>query len=47
VGIIVSADTENLTFRFIHSSYRGVMIDDSTTEYYQKRFYGIRRIIGN
>ena len=47
VGIIISVDTANNTFRFIHSCYRGVLIDDSTMEYYQKRFYGIRRIIGN
>jgi len=47
VGIIVSVNTANNTFRFIHSCYRGVLIDDSTMEYYQKRFYGIRRIIGN
>jgi len=48
VGIIISTDTENLTFRFIHSSTsHGVMVDNSTTEYYQKRFCGIRRIIGN
>jgi len=46
VGIIVSVDTTNQTFRFIHSCSRGVIIDDSTVEYYKKRFYGIRRIIG-
>jgi len=46
VGIIVSADTAAMTFRFIHSCRRGVLIDDSTMEYYQKRFYAIRRIIG-
>ena len=46
VGIIVSVDTTNQTFRFIHSCYRGVLIDDSTMEYYLKRFYGIRRIVG-
>ena len=47
VGIIISVDTTNQTFRFIHSCSRGVIIDDSTVEYYQKRFYGIRRIIEN
>ena len=47
VGIIVSVNEENNTFRFIHSCYRGVLIDDSTMEYYLKRFYGIRRIIEN
>jgi cell wall-associated NlpC family hydrolase len=47
VGIIISINAENNTFRFIHSCYRGVLIDDSTMEYYFKRFYGIRRIVGN
>ena len=46
VGIIVSVDTTNMTFRFIHSCRRGVLIDDSTMEYYQKRFHGIRRVVG-
>jgi len=46
VGIIVSVNMADLTFHFIHSCYRGVLIDDSTMEYYKKRFYGIRRIIG-
>ena len=45
VGIIVSVDTTEMTFRFIHSCRSGVIIDDSTMEYYQKRFCGIRRII--
>ena len=46
VGMIVSVDTTDLTFNFIHSCRRGVLIDHSTMEYYYKRYYGVRRIIG-
>ena len=45
VGMIVSVDTTDMTFHFIHSCRRGVLIDHSDMEYYQKRFYGIRRIV--
>jgi len=45
VGIVVSANHEDSTFRFIHSSRRGVIIDPNLMEYYQKRFYGLRRIV--
>jgi len=47
VGIIVSVNVEDETFCFIHSCRRGILIDNSTMEYYHKRFYGIRRIIVN
>jgi len=45
VGMIVSVDTADMTFHFIHSCRRGVLIDHSSMEYYQKRFYGIKRIV--
>lgn len=45
VGIVVSVDAADCTFHFIHSCRRGVLIDYSEMEYYQKRFYGVRRII--
>ena len=47
VGIITSTDTVEMKFHFIHSCRRGVLIDDSTMEYYKERFYGIRRIISD
>jgi cell wall-associated NlpC family hydrolase len=47
VGMIISVDTTDFSFNFIHSCRRGVLIDNSAMEYYQKRFYGIRRIIEN
>jgi cell wall-associated NlpC family hydrolase len=45
VGLIISVDTVNSSFRFIHSCRRGILIDNSDYEYYKKRFYGIRRVI--
>ena len=46
VGIVVSADNENHTFRFIHSATSsGIQIDRSTAPYYQQRYVGARRII--
>jgi len=46
VGMVVSVDSANSTFHFIHSCRRGVLIDHSTMEYYYKRYYGVRRIVG-
>ena len=46
VGMVVSVN-DDMTFNFIHSCRRGVLIDHSTMEYYQKRFYGIKRVVGN
>ena len=45
VGMVVSVDAADGSFHFIHSCRRGVLIDHSTMEYYQRRFCGIRRIV--
>lgn len=46
VGIVVSADNENNTFKFIHAAVSGgIQIDNSTAPYYKKRYVGARRII--
>lgn len=46
VGIVVSADNDNNSFRFIHAAISGgIQIDNSTAPYYKKRYVGARRII--
>ena len=46
VGIVVSADNDNNTFKFIHAAISGgIQIDNSTAPYYKKRYVGARRII--
>ncbi len=45
VGIVVSADNENGTFRFIHAAIKGGIRVDSNTGYYASRYLGARRII--
>ena len=46
VGIVVSADNDNNTFRFIHAAVSGgIQVDNSTAPYYKKRYVGARRII--
>lgn len=46
VGIVVSADNDNNTFKFIHSATSGgIQVDNSTAPYYHKRYVGARRII--
>ena len=46
VGIVVSADNENKTFKFIHAAISGgIQIDNSTAPYYKRRYVGARRII--
>lgn len=46
VGIVVSADNENGTFRFIHASVKaGIRFSESTESYYSKRYIGAKRII--
>lgn len=46
VGIVVSADNEKNTFRFIHAAISGgIQINNSTAPYYAKRYKGARRII--
>lgn len=44
VGIVVSADNEKGTFKFIHASIKGVKISDFEG-YYVPRYLGARRII--
>ncbi len=44
VGIVVSADNEKGTFKFIHASIRGVKVSDFEG-YYVPRYVGARRII--
>ncbi|MCM1290957.1 MAG: C40 family peptidase [Prevotella sp.] len=44
VGIVVSADNEKGTFRFIHASVKGVRYNDFEG-YYVPRYVGARRII--
>ncbi len=44
VGIVVSADNSNGSFKFIHASLKGVKIDDCQG-YYEGRYVGARRII--
>ena len=46
VGIVVSADNDNNTFKFIHAAISGgIQVDNSTAPYYKKRYVGARRII--
>jgi len=44
VGIVVSADNEKGSFKFIHASIRGVKISDFSG-YYVPRYLGARRLI--
>lgn len=47
VGIVVSADNEKGTFKFIHASTsQGIKID-SNTGYYDGRYLGARRVIND
>jgi len=46
VGIVVSADNEKGTFKFIHASIRGVKISDFEG-YYVPRYIGARRVIND
>lgn len=45
VGIVVSADNEKGTFKFIHASTSAGIRIDSNVGYYAKRYLGARRII--
>lgn len=48
VGIIVSVDKENRSFKFLHASNRGVTIDDfAKSSYYIRRYVGATRVIGH
>ncbi len=44
VGIVVSADNEKGTFKFIHASIKGVTVSDYAG-YYVSRYLGARRVI--
>ena len=44
VGIVVSADNEKGTFKFIHASIKGVKVSDFEG-YYVPRYLGARRVI--
>jgi cell wall-associated NlpC family hydrolase len=46
VGIVVSADNANGTFKFIHASIKGVKISECEG-YYKNRYLGARRIINS
>ena len=47
-GIVVDADANTGTFRFIHASTgAGVIISHSTEEYYRKRYLTARRIFNH
>ena len=45
VGIVTDVDADGGRFKFIHASRRGVVIDKSTSPYYQRRYLGARRIV--
>lgn len=45
VGIVVSADNERGTFKFIHAATSGGIRIDTNTGYYSRRYIGARRII--
>jgi cell wall-associated NlpC family hydrolase len=48
VGVVVSIDKENKSFKFLHASNRGVIIDDfAKSSYYIRRYVGATRVIGN
>lgn len=45
VGIVTDVAPDGTRFKFIHASRSGVVIDKSTSPYYQRRYLGARRII--
>lgn len=45
VGIVTDVDPESKEFKFIHACRRGVIVDESTSSYYSRRYLGARRII--
>ncbi len=48
VGVVTSVDKTNRSFKFIHASNRGVVIDDfAKSSYYIRRYVGATRIIGH
>lgn len=47
VGMVVEADNDSRSFRFIHASCHGVREDSSTDSYYSSRYIGACRILEN
>ena len=48
VGVVVSIDKANKSFKFLHASNRGVVIDDfAKSSYYIPRYVGATRVIGH
>lgn len=45
VGIVVSVNEDTGEYTFIHAASTGIQIDESTMDYYAKRYRGARRII--
>lgn len=45
VGIVVEVDSETGRFKFVHASRQGIKVDESTEQYYSRRYIGARRII--
>lgn len=45
VGIVVEANSITGTFSFIHAAMSGIQIDQSSADYYAKRYKGARRVI--
>lgn len=47
VGIVVECNAVTGHFSFIHAALTGVQIDQSTLQYYAKRYKGARRVLAN
>lgn len=45
VGLVVDVNEDTGVFHFIHAASTGIQIDESTMDYYAKRYRGARRII--
>lgn len=47
VGVVVSVDNANNSFKFMHAANRGIVIDDfAKASYYIRRYVGATRVIG-
>lgn len=47
VGIVTDVDPEGHGFKFIHAARTGVIVSDSNSAYYSRRYLGARRIIAD
>lgn len=45
VGIVTDVDPDGSGFKFIHAARTGVIVSDSNSAYYSRRYLGARRII--